>query len=90
MKISIRNSAFETNSSSSHAFVVGLRQDVVDWAIGDPHVYLVENQIVRYPGLTRKEFEAERFSDVYGEQWHPFVTPSGDEMTQLEMYGFDG
>lgn len=90
MKITIRNGAFETNSSSTHTVVIGKQADVVDWALGNPHVYLVDGQIVRFGGMTRKEFEEMKYTQVHGEDWEYFITPSGVEMAEFTIYGFDG
>lgn len=96
---SVRNSVFETNSSSTHSLTICTRKDFNDFVEGKKYLGIYDNTL--YDELpTDQEFfyrggyadSLEEAMDIYCDLEYyeeGFVTPSGDAMVAFGWYGHD-
>lgn len=103
MKIQIRTSVFETNSSSTHSIAICTQKDFNAFKKGKT---LIERNSLKFynsveEGMTKDKWaeeedfltydEFEEFvSERYEEFEEKFTTPGGEKVVAFGYYGYDG
>lgn len=91
----VRHGVFETNSSSTHSIVICTKEQYKLFGEKEMMYDRYSQKLVPYSELLIKtEPYRYRCENDFGSDleyyYHPFTTPSGDEMVAFGEYGYDG
>ena len=101
MKLQIRGSVFETNSSSTHSITLCTEKDFNDWEKGLKFYDSWEEKLVAREDININDDKDEDRYLGYDEYWERYeeyyegfeeryTSPSGDKIIAFGYYGYDG
>lgn len=91
----IRQSVFETNSSSTHSICICTREEYDKWTNNELIYNSYSEQLEPIPEDASNKYKYqtyEEYCDNYDFEHYNefFISPSGDKMVAFGVYGYDG